>query len=114
MSETRVGALGRGPTGPTGPTGPGGGGGSGASQRFAYTVNGTEPDLSDIVIPLPAARPNAGYLVQVTQAIEDPLTQNFLGPAVKPSSRTGAQFRLLLTSDAAVGDTFWFTVDDPT
>jgi len=83
---------------------------AGTTQRFAYTVTGLEPDLSDLVIPLPAARADALYQVQATQA-----TAAFqLSMNIAAASRTNAQFVLSLSGPATAGDIFWFTVDDPT
>lgn len=79
-------------------------------QVFSYTVTGLEPDPANLVIPLPAARADALYQVQCTQSTGT----DFLGPQVPAASRTTAQFVLSLTSDASVGDVFWFTVQDPT
>src|SRR5574338_202837 len=79
-------------------------------QVFAYTVTGLEPDASNLVIPLPAARADALYQVQVTQSTNT----NSLAPWVTASTRTTTQFTLSLGSAASVGDIFWFTVQDPT
>lgn len=96
--------------GATSTGGGGGGGDSGDPQRFTYTVTGAEPDLSELVIALPAARASANYQVQVAQG-----TAAFgLNPNVANSSRTTTQFVLTLSNDATTGDVFWFTVVDPT
>jgi len=88
----------------------GGGGGSGNPQRFQYVVTGLEPDLTNLVIALPVVRPNASYLVQVSQAD----CANTLGMAIFNGTRTIAQFTLSLAAAATAGDTFTFYVDDPT
>jgi hypothetical protein len=109
-SATSTGATG--PTGPTGnaATGPTGPDSGGSPQRFTYTVTGLEPDLSELTIPLPAARANALYQVTPAQA-----TAAFqLGMNVDNGSRTVAQFVLSLSNDATAGDIFYFVVADLT
>lgn len=89
--------------------GGGGGGGSSTAQRFQYTVVGSEPDLSELVIALPAGRADALYLVFVTMAT----VTDQLGLSVANASRTPTQFVLSLSSPAQAGDIFSFLVDDP-
>lgn len=90
--------------------GGGGGGGGGNAQRFQYTVTGVEPDLSELVIPLPAARSDALYLVTPSQ---EQATYG-LHANVATASKTTTQFTLSLSADATAGDVFSFIVDDPT
>jgi hypothetical protein len=77
---------------------------------FGYTVTGLEPDLANLIIPLPAARADALYRVFPAQneAAADLMLR------VDLSSRTVAQFVLSLSSAASVGDQFSFDVKDPT
>lgn len=82
----------------------------GTQQVFAYQVDGTEADRSNIVIPLPAARADALYQVQITQST----AANYLGPKIQAASRTTTEFVMSLTANATVGDIFWFTVANPT
>ncbi len=83
--------------------------GDGLGQRFSYTVTGVEPDLSELTIPLPAARANALYQVTPSQG-----TATFgLHMNVANASRTINQFVLSLSGNATAGDVFWFTVADP-
>jgi hypothetical protein len=72
-------------------------------------VTGSEPDLQNLTIPLPATRANALYNVQATLADFTTLLQ--LGVPV--SSRTVSQFALSLSDQATPGDSFDFTVADP-
>lgn len=96
-----------GSTGTTGPTGPSG---SETAQRFSYTVTGLEPDLDNIIIPLPTARANVLYMVWVQKA-----TVAFqLDTNIAEASRTVINFVLTLSAMATAGDVFWFYVDDPT
>ena len=44
----------------------GGGGGGPTIQAFTYTVTGTEPDRSQIVVSLPTAMPSTAYVVMAT------------------------------------------------
>lgn len=90
--------------------GGGGGGDTGNPQRFTYTVTGAEPDLSELVIALPAARASANYLVEMSQ--QEAAYQ--LGMNVATSSKTTTQFVLSLSANATAGDIFVFTVSDPT
>ena len=90
--------------------GSGGGGDTGSAQRFQYTVTGLEPDLTELEIPLPAARANAAYLVWATQ--EEATNQ--VAMSVDTGSKTINDFILSLSGEAAVGDIFTFQVADPT
>jgi hypothetical protein len=82
----------------------------GAVQRFTYTVTGAEPDLTALVIALPANRATNTYQVYWSQ---DQAT-NVLGAAVLTASKTVAQFVLTLTGAATAGDIFNFMVVDGT
>jgi hypothetical protein len=82
----------------------------GSPQRFQYTVTGVEPDLTALVIALPAARATATYEVYISQE----QATNILGPAVLTASKTTAQFVLQLTGAATAGDIFNFLVVDRT
>jgi hypothetical protein len=82
----------------------------GAAQRFQYIVTGTEPDLTELVIPLPAVRAAATYLVFPAQ--ED--CANQLGMNVATASKLVNQFTLSLSASATIGDVFSFAVVDPT
>lgn len=87
----------------------GGGGGSGGNQQaFSYRVTGAEPDLAALVIPLPAPRASANYMVTCTQSDNT----NYLSHHVDAGDRTVAQFVLRLSAPATVGDLFWFFVTD--
>lgn len=88
----------------------GGGGSTGNAQRFQYTVTGAEPDLTALVIALPAARANASYLVFYAQEQAAVL----LSMAVLTANKTVAQFVLSLSASASIGDVFSFNVVDPT
>lgn len=81
--------------------------GAGTPRAFSYTVLGTEPDLANLVIPLPAVRGSNAYLVW-TQMQGGTL---FYGvPMIK--SKTTTQFVLALSGNATAGDVFAFYVVD--
>lgn len=82
----------------------------GNAQRFQYTVDGTEPDLTELTIPLPVGRANANYLVFPAQ--EE--ATNIVGMSVDTASKTTTEFVLSLTGEASIGDVFSFNVVDPT
>lgn len=84
------------------------GGGSGSAVSFQYTVIGTEPDLQNLVIPLPAARASVNYGVQV----ELGTFTNMLTHAVPDGTKALNQFVLALSGNASAGDTFQFAVQD--
>ncbi len=77
-----------------------------AVTAFSYTVLGTEPDLANIVVPLPYVRPDAAYNVQATMGTFTAI----LGIAVPVLGRTVNDFVLSLTAGATAGDTFDFVV----
>jgi hypothetical protein len=87
----------------------GGGAGSAAKEQgFSYTVTGAEPDLANLVIPLPSARPSAAYNVQIT-----PQTQAIQTTYNAPDAdKTNNQFVLALGTDATAGDKFSFLIYD--
>lgn len=89
---------------------PGGGPDQGHPQRFQYTVTGLEPDLSELTIPLPAARLNNAYLIQMSME----QATSIVGMAVDTASKTTTQFVLSLTGPATAGDIITFFVQDPT
>lgn len=103
-----------GPTGTpgaTGPTGPGGGAG-GSAQSFRYVVTGAEPDLSDFVVPLPAARATDVY--RITWGLAGVAVIVGLDfPDLIPGDRTTTQFRVIATAAMQAGDQIDFYVSDP-
>jgi hypothetical protein len=86
------------------------GGGAGLTQNFQYVVTGLEPDLGELVIALPAARPDALYLVFIAQ--EEATSQ--VTTNVATASKAVGQFVLTLSAEATAGDIFSFSVIDPT
>lgn len=81
--------------------------GAGTPRAFSYTVLGTEPDLANLVIPLPAVRGSNAYLVWPQMQAGT----NFFGmPMVK--SKTTSQFVLALSANATAGDVFAFYLVD--
>jgi hypothetical protein len=85
--------------------------GGGLIQAFTYTVTGAEPDLSDFVVPLPAARVNDDYVVtwglggvSVIFGVD--------APDLIAGDRTTAQFRVVLSQPAVVGDKIDFIIMD--
>lgn len=72
------------------------------TQPLSYTVLGTEPDLSNIVIPILPSQPDGDYKATVTQGAH----AAFLGTAI--SGKAGSQLILELSADATVGDEFDF------
>jgi len=76
---------------------------------FNYTVLGTEPDLANLVIPLPATQPDTGYFVQPWQAEH----ARFLAMATPDSGKTTTHFVLNLSANATTNDVFNFTVMHP-
>lgn len=90
----------------------GGGGGGGedpgvGGQVFAYTVTGSEPDLSEITVTLPEAEESTGYLALCTQQT----ATNHLGMSI--SSKGLTTFVLSLSGNATAGDIFAFHVFQP-
>ena len=83
-------------------SGGGGGGGGGTVETFRYTVTGLEPDLTNIVVPIAPAQPDAAYQVTVTQGVRT----NLLGTSIL--SQAAASFVLSLSAPATVGDVFSF------
>ena len=75
---------------------------------FQYTVTGSEPNKSELVIALPEAQLDSGYAVLVSQ--EQATYQ--LTMSVATSSKTTTQFVLTLSADATAGDVFSFTILD--
>jgi hypothetical protein len=78
------------------------------AQVFGYVVTGLEPDLSELVVPLPAVRANATYRVFPSQG----QCTNLLGMAA--AGKTVAQFVLSLSAPSTAGDVFNFLVVDNT
>ena len=71
---------------------------------FTYTVTGSEPDLSEVTVALPAARPDANYSVF-------PQTQG--APSIVACDvhgRTATQFVLSTTGNLTAGDVIGFLV----
>ncbi len=89
--------------------GGGGGGKPGEGTVFSYTVSGAEPDLSELVIPLPAVRGSTAYVVFPSQG--DAALQ--VGMSVSAVSKTVNDFVLSLSINATAGDVFNFYVADP-
>ncbi len=89
--------------------GGGGGGAAGNPQAFQYVVTGAEPDLSELTIPLPVARPNNTYLVIVQQAGVDVLLEY----DIPDGSLTTTDFLMSLSAEASASDIFTFYVVDP-
>jgi hypothetical protein len=88
--------------------GGGGSGGAGHLQSFQYTVTGLEPDLAQIVIPLPSARSSSTYVVVCTpNGVTD-----IVGYDCPKTLYTTTQFQLVLTIAAQAGDVFGFQVHD--
>jgi hypothetical protein len=84
-------------TGPTGPT-------SSSLQVFEYTVTGVEPDLSELVIPIPTATANTNYGVMAT-------CQGCAGivPFDIPNTlKTTTQFVAIATGSLTAGDVIAF------
>lgn len=86
----------------------GGGGGVVSTSLFQYTVIGTEPDLANLVIPLPVARTSTNYGVVPAQGT----FTDMHSLAVPDASKTLADFVLALSGAATAGDTFTFFVGD--
>jgi hypothetical protein len=92
--------------------GGGGGGGGGAEQVFTYIATGAEG--SDFFIPLPAARPDADYVPQVTCGG----VVNILGidcpDLVAGVDRTINHFHVITSGAVTAGDRFDVTVEQRT
>lgn len=91
--------------------GGGGGGSSSSAQRFTYTATGAEG--SDFNVALPVARASDTYTIQATQGDAASIL-GFHFPNTLAGDRTLTQFRVVTTAAVTAGDTFMFTVDDPT
>lgn len=73
---------------------------------FEYEVTGAEPDLSELVIALPAVRADTNYRVFSSQG-----TATYqLAMNVDAASKTVAQFVLSLSGPATAGDVFNFII----
>ncbi len=94
--------------------GGGGGGGGGISptlQNFLYTVTGLEPDLTDFMVNLPAARATDLYVVEAGFAgVATIAALDF--PNVLVGDRTTTQFRVVATAPLVAGDQIDFSVED--
>ncbi len=76
---------------------------------FSYTVTGLEPDLSEITIPLPAARLDDDYLVLFTSGgVVNEVTAD-----IPPGTKTVAQFLAIFSADLTAGDLLTFLVANP-
>jgi hypothetical protein len=90
----------------------GGEAGSATSNRqtFRYTVTGLEPNLLDLTIPFPLARPNTSFNVQVTGGgLTNQLT--FDTPV---TGYTVAHFHAIPSGAVTAGDVLLITVEDLT
>ena len=78
------------------------------TQVFQYVVTGMEADLNNLVIPLPAARPTADYVVLVSM---EEFTA-ILATGVKTAGKAVNGFVLSLSAPASAGDVFSFEIKD--
>lgn len=96
----------------TGGAGGGGGGALGLLQVFRYTVTGLEPDPSDFMVTLPAARLTDVYRVVGSFAgAAVILALDF--PDLAVGDRTTTQFRVITSANTQAGDQIDFFVSDP-
>lgn len=84
----------------------------GAAQSFRYTVTGLEADLSDFMVPLPAARATDVYQVVALGAGLAVLV-DFECPDLAVGDRTTVAFRLIAGADLSADDQIDFYVSDP-
>jgi len=73
-------------------------------QAFTYTVLGTEPDLSEIMITLPLVRADANYVVITNcQGVINIVATDVV-------NKTNTDFLLVATGDLQAGDIVAFVV----
>lgn len=89
----------------------GGSSNPGSLQVFRYTVTGAEPDLSDFMVPLPAARSTDVYRVVGTLAGAAALVVFDL-PDLLAGDRTTTHFRIIGSDDFTALDQIDFVVSD--
>lgn len=85
---------------------------TGNGQFFRYTVTGAEPDLSDFMVPLPAARASDVYRVTGDLAGATVIV-GLDFPDLVAGDRTTTDFRLVATAPLTAGDQIDFHVFDP-
>lgn len=79
---------------------------------FTYTVTGLEPDPTDFMVPLPAARADDDYLVIWSgNGMENLVAADF--PDIVAGDRTNAAFRAVWSAPLTAGDVLTFLVANP-